>query len=175
MPDPFFAAGSTTSEAAAAQLQTRASDAIRILRLAEARGEDGITCDDVKATLGLDHSNASARVHELGEQSGALERAGFRRRTRTNRTAEVYKLPANMNALEAWQRHAAWCATPGNTRTARRRPADRAVLDRAREWHAMGCPTSGSGFNALHAAVVAAYGGELADAPVDPNDPFLEG
>lgn len=134
MPSPAFASGSATSESAAARLETRLKHAQGILAMAEAEGAGGITCDQAEEALGYTHQSCSARVHELGEQCGALRRAGVRRQTRSRRMAEVYVLADGLTAESALERYTAWCAASRGATTARRSHRERAVIKAAREY-----------------------------------------
>lgn len=143
MPGPAFASGSATSESAAARLETRLKHAQGILRMVEAEGANGITCD--QAT----HQSCSARVHELGEQCGALRRAGVRRQTRSRRMAEVYVLADGLTAETALERYTAWCAASRGSTTARRSHRERAVIKAAREYVRLNTNEAGALSNAL--------------------------
>lgn len=134
MPAPAFASGSSTSESAAARLETRLQHAQAILRLAEAEGADGITCDQAELALGYTHQSCSARVHELGEQCGALRRAGVRRQTRSRRMAEVYVLADGLTAETAMDRYKEWCSASRGATTGRRSRQERAVIAAAKAY-----------------------------------------
>jgi hypothetical protein len=133
MPRPPYARGSGTSEAAAEQLRTRLQHGRSIIDLAAERSDQGILADDADAILGLGHATASARVHDLGEEANALVRAGVRRRTRRGRNAEVYRLPPDTTADQAFAIYASWTASNAQPR---RRAATqrRLIMTRGREW-----------------------------------------
>ena len=157
MPNPFFAAGSETSEAAADRLQTRLRDAQTILAFAVQQGENGLTCDEAEAALGLCHQSASARVHELGEQAQVLIRAGCKRNTRRHRAAEVYRLPENTTVEQALGRFSEWCTS--SRRRSARTPAERGLLVAARSWvEAHGKESEQAFFEAFLDAAWGTYG-----------------
>lgn len=95
-------------------------------------GIQSLTC--IEEALGYTHQSCSARVHELGEQCGALRRAGVRRQTRSRRMAEVYVLADGLTAESALERYTAWCAASRGATTARRSHRERAVIKAAREY-----------------------------------------
>jgi hypothetical protein len=89
-PEPPSVAGSATSEAAGAsivhklnQMQAAIRDHIHAL------GEQGATCDEVEAALGMKHQTASARIRELRAKSKIVN-SDRKRPTRSNRMAVVY-------------------------------------------------------------------------------------
>ena len=85
-----YVPGSDTSEAAAeAKLPTVETDAARVLDLIRSLGERGETGDEVEATLGMLHQNASARRRGLFLQGHAVD-SGARRMTRSGRKATVW-------------------------------------------------------------------------------------
>lgn len=93
-----YVSGSDTSEAAAeAKLPTAETDAARVLDLIRARGSHGATDDEVEATLGMLHQNASARRRGLFLQGHVVD-SGARRMTRSGRKATVW-------VARAFERH----------------------------------------------------------------------
>jgi len=137
MPGPFYAEGSATSREAGSKLETRMEHAFSILKLAETRGTAGLTSDEAELALGLPHQSCSARIHELGEQCGALKRSGEKRKTRSKRFAEVYVLPRGRTAQEAMAAYSAWCV---GAKLARRgiKKWERALKQAAIAFHASG-------------------------------------
>ena len=65
----------------------------RVETAVQAAGPDGLTCDDLEAQLAMRHQTCSPRVYELVAQGRLLD-SGFRRRTRTGRTAIVWIVPS---------------------------------------------------------------------------------
>lgn len=82
--------GTETSKQAAQKAKHRASsDASMILALIAARGDMGLTCDEVITATGLEHQTASARVSGLAKQD-LIRDSGLKRKTRKNCNAVVY-------------------------------------------------------------------------------------
>lgn len=98
VPPAPYAAGSDTSQQAAARKTNLAADRSRVLALIASRGAHGATTDEVEEILGLRHQNASARVWDLAGRNWRhpLPGAPFiveteaKRRTRSGRWAHVY-------------------------------------------------------------------------------------
>jgi predicted transcriptional regulator len=63
-------------------------DRQRIIGLAQARGDAGITCDEAERLLGLSHQTCSARFSEL-KRDGILMATDQTRKTRSNASARV--------------------------------------------------------------------------------------
>ena len=58
-----------------------------------ANSADGLTCDEIEVLTGLPHQSASARVVELHKRWSVVN-TGYKRNTRLNCKASVYKLTA---------------------------------------------------------------------------------
>lgn len=86
---PPFVEGSDTSEAAADSIARDASSLRSQVMSAIADSIDGLTCDEVEATLVLRHQTASARVRELALLERIVD-SGRRRPTRSGRRAVVW-------------------------------------------------------------------------------------
>ena len=86
-----FVAGSDTSEKAAGETEPfRLSLSARVLKVIKSSGGHGATDDEIEVKLMLRHQTASARRREL-VLSGAIRDSGERRKTRSGRTATVWK------------------------------------------------------------------------------------
>lgn len=89
-----FVEGSDTSEAAAVEYENvRANDLFRVYRCILA-APDGMTCDEVEDFLNMRHQTASARIRDL-VLDGLVFDTEIRRKTRSGRTARVYRAHKN--------------------------------------------------------------------------------
>ena len=87
--DPCPGKSDTSREAAArVSATTAARDRLRILHLAASRGDDGLTRDEISATLGISIQTVCPRVNEL-LALGHVARTSLRRPTRTGSQASV--------------------------------------------------------------------------------------
>lgn len=90
-PRPPRVRSSDTSTAAAESVQPVTGELRRrVLSFIRSRA-DGATCDEAEVALGLRHQTASARIREL-VTLGAIADSGQRRKTRSGRTASVYRV-----------------------------------------------------------------------------------
>ena len=89
---PWHVAGSDTSEAAArSMLATHGHLQEAVLNFVTHCGASGSTCDEVEIGLRLRHQTAAARLREL-EIAGRVRKTEQRRKTRSGRTATVYRV-----------------------------------------------------------------------------------
>lgn len=90
-PGPFHVAGSDTSEAAARSMLAGHADLqSRVLDYVTRCAATGATCDEVETGMGLLHQTAAARLREL-ELAGRVRKTEQRRKTRSGRSATVYR------------------------------------------------------------------------------------
>jgi hypothetical protein len=88
---PFVVGSDTSEEAAHMKRSTKRSDEQQVLGLIGSRGDHGATDDEIEATLGMRHQNASARRNGL-VQKGLVKDSGMQRKTRSGRNATVWVL-----------------------------------------------------------------------------------
>lgn len=101
--DPPCVANSDTSQAAAASMKSH-TPRLRgeVLSLFKGRWEETArgdcflpgkdwTCDEIEQELGMSHQTISPRVHELAKL-GLIVDSGARRKTRSGRTATIWRL-----------------------------------------------------------------------------------
>lgn len=79
----------TSLEALRSQKDKAPSDEAKILLWIKA-SDIGATCDEVESCLRMSHQTASARIRDLRGR-GRLVDSGSRRRTRTGRSAIVWR------------------------------------------------------------------------------------
>jgi hypothetical protein len=92
LPPTPAAQGQDTSDAAGHSVQHKArGQAIVLLRLINARGYTGLTCDELEVVTGWPHQTVSGRLWQM-EKRGWLERTGVQRPTRSGSQAKAYTL-----------------------------------------------------------------------------------
>lgn len=92
---PPFVAGSDISETAAVSVaETASTMRQRVLRYIHHCCFIGATCDEVEVALGMAHQTASARIRELAQME-LIEDTGDRRKTRSGRSARIYRTPVH--------------------------------------------------------------------------------
>lgn len=80
----------TSLQAHESQKDKAPNDGARILQFIAASTATGCTCDEVETLLQFSHQTASARIRDLSK-GGFLVDSGLRRKTRTGRSATVWK------------------------------------------------------------------------------------
>ena len=80
----------TSLQAHESQKDKAPNDGARILGCIAASTVTGCTCDEVETLLQFSHQTASARIRDLSK-GGLLVDSGLRRKTRTGRSATVWK------------------------------------------------------------------------------------
>ncbi|MET0167822.1 MAG: hypothetical protein ABW318_22865 [Vicinamibacterales bacterium] len=86
---PGFVKGSDTSAAAAYSMAAGAQTLRRLVLEAMVAANDGMTCDEAEVQLRMLHQTCSARIREL-VLFEFLYDTGFRRKTRSDRSARIY-------------------------------------------------------------------------------------
>jgi len=86
-----YVKGSETSKAAAESIKHRSqSDKMKVFQFLIHCGENGATDDEIESALNMKHQTASARRRQL-ELIGAVEKTTEKRKTRSGRSAFVYR------------------------------------------------------------------------------------
>lgn len=80
----------TSLQAHASQKDKAPNDGAKILQFIAKSTETGCTCDEVETLLQFSHQTASARIRDLAKAS-KIRDSGLRRKTRTGRSATVWK------------------------------------------------------------------------------------
>jgi predicted transcriptional regulator len=81
---------STSKLALASITEVRGQLKRKVYRLIAELGERGMTCDEAEHRLDMRHQTVSARFHDL-HREGWIYRTKRRRRTRSGRSAVVYR------------------------------------------------------------------------------------
>lgn len=81
----------TSLEAHKSQKDKAPGDGTKILQFIAASTATGCTCDEVETLLQFSHQTASARIRDLA-LAHRIKDSGLRRKTRTGRTATVWKV-----------------------------------------------------------------------------------
>lgn len=89
--DPGFVRDSDTSKAAAESIGASKMRDAALGKISDS-GREGMTSDELEVATGMRHQTASARIRELA-MAGKVIDSGFRRRTRSGRTATVWVAP----------------------------------------------------------------------------------
>lgn len=80
----------TSLQAHESQKDKAPNDGAKILQFIAKSTETGCTCDEVETLLKFSHQTASARIRDLAKAS-KIKDSGLRRKTRTGRSATVWK------------------------------------------------------------------------------------
>lgn len=83
----------TSLEAHESQRDKAPKDGAKILQCIAASTVTGCTCDEVETEMQFSHQTASARIRDLAKAS-KIKDSGLRRKTRTGRSATVWKAVA---------------------------------------------------------------------------------
>jgi hypothetical protein len=95
MTTALYCPSSDTSQAAAASIEPHLDRLERnVLNIIRAFEPNGLTCDELEWKTGLLHTTASARIHSLHHKKGLIHDSGIRRKTRSGRSAVVYRCNA---------------------------------------------------------------------------------